>query len=278
MIKDIERFRELIPTVAGQSLSKYTQPIADAVGWLRQQIVGPALMNVIEAMQNEAEAPELFKRVELVVAYKAYLIAIPKMDVIETANGFAVVNDDTMAPASRDRVASLSASMTESLEQALAELIEYLEDSEEHRAAWRQSPAYQATSGSYISTLREFRQYSSFKGGYLDFISAQVNIRSVILKNIEPIISREFSNEVISQIVAGNVPENNSTILADLRYALAGFYNNDAQLGDTCLARVRETLEKSPDNYPAFRDSILYQRIVKRQNEEHKYESIYPLL
>lgn len=280
IIKNIERFRELIPTVTGKSLEKYTQPISDAAVWLRQQIVGPALMRVIEQMQDEASVPELFTRAELVVAYKAYLIAIPKMDVIETSNGFAVVMDDKLAPASRDRVNALITSMQESLSFAVDDLIEYLEDSEEYRTDWIKSPAYMVTSDIYIPTLRTFRRYGTFPGGCLDFMAACTNLRSIIVKNIEPVISRELSAAILGEIRSGSISPQNEAIIGDLCQALAAFYNQDAQLGDMSVCRAREVVEDNPNDYPAFTGSIMYRRILANKENElkNKDKSIHVMI
>lgn len=273
MIKDIKTFRELIPTVTGQSLEKYTRPITDAAEWLRQRIVGPALMGVIKS-QGEASAPELFKRAQLAVAYKAYLIAIPKMDVIETANGFAVVDDDIHAPASRDRVNALTVSMTESLSMAVAGLIEYLEDIAEYRAEWRQSPACTATRRNYMPTLRMFRDYGVFPGDNLDYVDAQPVFRSLIVKHIEPVISPEYSAAVLAAIGSGTLGDNDAPVVESLRLALAGYYSGDVALGDICLARARERLESSPDDFPAFRDSATYRKFTGREVSRPESKSI----
>lgn len=234
IIDSIEKFRELIPTVTGSKLDKYTQPITDATEWLRRRIVGSALMRVIEQMQVEESAPELFVHARLVVACKAYLLAIPKMDVIETANGFAVVNDEVHAPASRDRVHALTVSMTESLAEAVGGLIEFLEDSD--LPEWRQSPAFTATVRNYLPTLRLFREYGSFKGGHLDYIDAQPTFRALIIKHIEPVVGIQRSADLLAQIVAGAIVE--AELIENIRLALAGYYTGDMALADTALVRV----------------------------------------
>lgn len=236
IIETIEQFRDLIPTVTGKSLEKYTRSIADAEEWLRQRIVGTELMRVIE--QEKVAESELFKRARLVVACKAYLLAIPKMDVIETGNGFAVVNDDTLAPASRERVTALVASMKESLTDAVGGLIEFLEDDVEYRNLWRQSPAFTATVRNYLPTLRLFREYGVFNGGHLDYIDVQPVFHALIVKHIEPIVSPERSAALIAQVAAGTIAAADAPLIESIRLALAGYYNGDMALGDTAMSRV----------------------------------------
>lgn len=268
MIKDIDTFRQLIPTVTGGTLDKYLQPIADAQEWLVSKIAGPKLMDEILRAGESDPPAELFTLARRVVAYKAYIDAIPKMDVLETANGFAVVNDEKLVPASRERVNALIVSMSDSLMSALEALIEYLEDTPQYAEAWKSSPSYSIISDSLLPSLRLFRRYGRFDGNYLDFITSRPAMLAIQMKFIEPKVSRELLAEIISQIREDSLTDANRAILDDLRFALAGFYNSDPELGDASLCRVREVLEQSPSDYPAFEGSRLYRLIREAESRE----------
>lgn len=277
MIDSIDTLKQLIPTVVGTELDKYRQPINDAQAWL-EGIIGSELFD--KAEQEEASGGELFVRAQLVVACKAYLIAIPKLDILETNNGFAVINDQKYAPASRERVNALTASFAESLDMALGRLIEYLEDSDAYRSLWCKAPMCTIMFGSYLPTLREFRKFGTFEGGYIDFIGARASVRSIILKHIEPRISRALSDRVVAEVQSGTISLSVRSILDDLCYTLTGFYVGDTMLAITSLCRIREVLEAHPDDYPEFRDSEIYQTLLRqrRQQEDQKYLPILPIL
>ena len=199
------------------------------------------------------------------------------MDVLETANGFAVVASDTLAPASRDRVAALTAAMGENLNRALEHLVESLQ-LPQHRDRWQGSPAGTATAFSFFPSLRTFRLYSSFAGGYVNYMEAQPSIRRIILQHIEPRISRELSRQIIDQVQAGELSAANGEIIEDLRMAVGSFFNGDAPAGESALCRVREALEANPENFPAFENSALYRRLLQAAARKPEQGSIYVML
>lgn len=278
MIKDIDTLKKLIPTVVGTSIEKYRQAIADAQSWFASKIAGPSLMAEIVRMGDDPEPGELFLRARVAVACKAYLTVIPKLDVLETNNGFAVVNDQKLAPASRDRVKALMESFTISLRDALELFYEYVEDTPEYRSMWLEAPGCTIMRDSYLPTLREFRRYGAWAGGYESFVNLRTDVRAVILKFIEPKISRALSETIISEIQNDDLSDANGRIVDDLRYALVGYYKGDRALGYGSICRIREVLEKSPDDYPQFRDSDIYRRLTAARNEKKDISSILPII
>lgn len=278
MIEDIQVMRDIVPTIASASLDRYLRPLADAQRWFTDKIAGGELMARIMEQKDMDPLPEIFVRARLCVALRAYGDAIPQLDLIETPNGFAVVNDDTLVPASRERVAALRNSIQNNLRAALDSFIEYMEDSAEFGVLWKDSPAYSIVSDSYLPTLREFRRYGSFPGSYFDFIAARPVFRQIIVKYIEPVISRELSDEIVVQLRDGELSEANGQLLEDLRFSLAGFYGGDLPFGQMSVNRARQRLDAYPDAYPAFRNSDLYKAIEQARSVENNVKSIYPMI
>lgn len=267
MLKTLETMQKYIPTIAGGDMARYGQAITDARGWIVDTLLGREFMAEIEAMDAHEE---LYLHTERLLAYKAYSLAIPKLDLVETANGFAVVNDAKLLPASRDRVAALVSSFEASITQAVGQLLNYLEDTPQYREEWSGSPAFTVLTDSFLPTLREFRRYGSFIGNNLDFMAARPDIQSAILRYIEPRISRDLSLEILAEVAADNLSESNRSIISDLKFALAAFFNNKTELGEQSIARVRRQLEANPDAFPAFKTSELYRQITAPEPETPK--------
>ena len=95
---------------------------------------------------------------------KAYLLGLPFFDLIETEAGFAVTRNETMAPASPERVKALKAGVEQWLSEAIERLLEYLEESPSYHEDWKGSETYSLLTETYIHTLREFRRYAPFEG------------------------------------------------------------------------------------------------------------------
>lgn len=267
MLKTIEIMQQYIPTIAQGGMERYEQAIADARTWIVETLLCREFMTEIEAMSPESE---LYRNVERIMAYKSYGLAIPKLDLVETANGFAVVNDEKLLPASRDRVNALLSAMETSCVQAVSELLNYLEDTPKYREAWSKSPAFTVMTDSFLPTIRQFRRYGQFAGGHLDFIAARPAVQAVIIRYIEPRISRELAQEIIREVAEDALTQSSRRIIDDLRFALASFYNDNAEFGEMSVARVRRQLEAAPDAFPAFKNSELYRQITAPEQETPK--------
>ena len=103
LVDTIDKMRKVIPTIADDNLEKYDAYLVDAREWLKHEITGPDLYEILES----AGDAELLAYAEMIVSYKAYWEAIPFLDLVETSSGFAVIRNDTKAPASKERVEAL---------------------------------------------------------------------------------------------------------------------------------------------------------------------------
>ncbi len=100
--------------------------------WLFSQFVGDDYADTFLALD---ESEPLRLTAVCVVTHEAMLRAVPSLDLVLTPNGFGIVSNQNVAPASRDRVARLIASLETSRDNAIEQLIAYLLRTEE----WYQS-------------------------------------------------------------------------------------------------------------------------------------------
>lgn len=253
----IEILRKYLPTVLGSDFTKYETEVREANNWLKREITGSDLYAILEMEGNE----ELLIYAEAVVARKAYLEGIPGFDLLETEAGFVVRRNDNQAPASPERVKKLQEQIAKKLSDNIEDLLEYLEDHPDYHDEWKGSPAYSLLSDTYILTLKDFRRYAPFEGNRLAFIEAKPRLMDAIHLHIEPVISPELSDQIIEQLRDGDLTAENKAILENLRYAFAGFATGRNDVANSYLMKVRKVILKTPDSYPAFRDSDLYATI-----------------
>lgn len=90
--------------------------IAIAEAWFEKQI---ATYEQLAALEHREEVLNFARTA---IANDAYRRAIPSLDVVLTANGFGIVSNQTIAPASRDRINSLLESL-EGFRDAAIELV-----------------------------------------------------------------------------------------------------------------------------------------------------------
>jgi hypothetical protein len=269
IIDDIIKLKEIIPTIAvsdDADFNRYKGYLTNAGKWLKRELIGAELFALANAETVADNYTELKDYCAVVVAYKGYLEAIPFLDLVETETGFAVHSDQTLAPASPKRVEELRKATAASLDEAVEDLLEFLEESEAYHEDWKGSATYTLINDNYIKSLREFRKYGKFEGSRIDFIKARPALTRARRQLIEPVISQELSEQIIEQIRDVDLNEANTAIIEDLRFALAGFATGENALAESSLARVRKKLIKTPADYPLFEESDIYADYLARLN------------
>ena len=150
LITSDEQLRRLIPnvfaTVEGESslLVKLTPFLETSEDWAKQHFVPDDLFELIAESSASAETEAdnstvaaLFLPLKKAIVCEAYKNAIPSLDLVLTPNGFGIVSNQNVAPASKERVerllASLEAERDRNIEQLLLRLptIEGWEQSEQ---------------------------------------------------------------------------------------------------------------------------------------------------
>lgn len=269
IIDSIETLKSHIATIVGDNFGKYRPYLTTAETFLKREITGKDLFDLVS--ENE----DLLELCRGVVAHKAYMEAIPFLDLIETESGFAVTSNGNLTPASTKRVKDLIAATEERLNECIEDLLEWLEASpDEIQDAWKGSKTYTLVNDNYVNSIRQFRNYAEFAGGRLDWIRFRPQLARARKLKIEPIISKELSEQIIEQLrdeeLEQEVKTANDKILEDLRYALASFATSDNATGESFIARVRSVLLTRPDDYPLFKASSIYQAIVAEQRDVSK--------
>lgn len=127
-------------------------------------LLGEALYGVRE---EDLTLKNMSKRMACLTAYKA---AIPHLDLVLTENGFGVVSNQNVAPASSERVNRLREQVQFSLDDSIDDLLDYLRGNERwvntgtalgvfRSLAWngRQQLTYFGVANGHRTTLEEFR-------------------------------------------------------------------------------------------------------------------------
>ena len=82
--------------------------------------------SVIDAILADKSYSALHASLAAIAAHRALADAIPSLDLVQTVNGFAVVSNQNLAPASRDRVDRLIAAHRSQCDTAISALIPLL--------------------------------------------------------------------------------------------------------------------------------------------------------
>jgi hypothetical protein len=135
-IKDEATLRKYIPnaiaTVKGETplFDKLAPFLQNAELWVEQHITSATVLSAI--MDNEEDESSLVLCRQMVVA-GAMMDAIPSLDVVLTPNGFGIVSNSNIAPASKERVRSLIDSMETIRDNTIEALLPFLMKREDWR-------------------------------------------------------------------------------------------------------------------------------------------------
>lgn len=142
------QLRRLIPnvlaTVEGEAtlLEKLAPFLETSEEWAIQNFVPDDLFETIAAAPEAAETASdsaaieaLRKPLEKVIASHAFMNAIPSLDLVLTPNGFGIVSNQNIAPASRERVERLRDSLEAERDRNLENMVLRLAS----RNDWQQS-------------------------------------------------------------------------------------------------------------------------------------------
>ncbi|MBR4390092.1 MAG: hypothetical protein IKT00_13090 [Prevotella sp.] len=138
LITNDAQLRQYIPnalvTVEGEKslFDKLTPFLESSEEWLMQTIIPEAILQEVVANERQPFLRLLTK----VVATDAFLHAVPSLDLVLTPNGFGIVSNQNIVPASKERVDRLLASLEIERDSAIEMLLPRLP----LLTDWQQSP------------------------------------------------------------------------------------------------------------------------------------------
>lgn len=126
IIKNDTELRKYIPnvlaTVEGEPslYEKLTPFLETAEFWVSANFAPQAL--VYNQATSYGEQQTLLKQL---IAYHAFMLAIPFLDLVLTPNGFGIVNNSNIAPASKERVERLMVAVEKQRDDVLEQYLRY---------------------------------------------------------------------------------------------------------------------------------------------------------
>lgn len=159
IIADDLQLRAYIPnilvTVDGEQtlFEKISSQLSASEEWLEARILGSLYVDVCEGVY-----PDIFVAASTFIANDALGWMLGHLDIVLTPNGFGVVANNTIAPASKERVAALKKNISSVKGRALDTLLHHLCQID----AWRTSSQFEWHTSSWIQSLSD-AEYSFSK-------------------------------------------------------------------------------------------------------------------
>ena len=279
MINNVKEFADVIPTaVAVTEFDDLKSYVKSAEYWLKLNVLGSKLYDRVIAIHESSTGEEdeaLLMLCRNVIANHAYWDAIPFLDVVHTNTGFAVIQNDRLVPASRDRVASLREQCLIRRDAEVESLIDYLEDKPEYHEDWKVSSAFSILSDCLITTARELAIYAEWEGSRKEFLKLRPKLIQLTISKIQPNISRNYVNELIEMQRGENVDADDLVMLTLLKQVLGSLVIGNDDAAKQALEDAINYMDGSPASYSTYFESKEYAARTTANYENTKGSPIY---
>ena len=266
------QLRQCIPntfaTVSGEPrwYDKLFTYLDAAEQWLAMNVTS---QEVIDSLEHQPETNPLKRISAKIITCQALMGGIPSLDLVLTPNGFGIVNTGNIAPASKDRVERLLASVERERDMAINEMVKRLGAD---NAAWLSSGP-----GLFFSSTLFPDLDVCAKMGEKDHLFDYYRSIHTRLITIETTLAETyFSKELMCRlhlVAIRNTPVN--TIVADVLKGIRSIellLLADRQVRQQEYFDIVETIKSSPDNFPEWFASST-SRLFKPQVFENEKSS-----
>lgn len=256
ILQSKEQFVKYVPTAAASAWEDLITYVEASERWLRTEVLGNVLY--LEIHDTPGKHGDLLDTCMKIISLDAYRRAIPFLDLVQNANGFAVVSSDNLAPASRDRVNRLIEATIKERDEEIEVLISYLEDTTSYHDAWKGSKAFSVLSDCLITTAKELKLLCNWHGTRTDFLKLKPDLLLRSYTDIGKWIGREYIDELVEQQRDGDLTSDNKTVINFLKVVLANFVVGDPVNANRSLEDVITFLDKNVSKYPTYGNSVEY--------------------
>ena len=278
LITTDEQLRLLIPnvlaTVEGEPtlIEKLYPYLETAEQWVMDTFVPEAIFAEIAEADSSGPSERFRYPLEKLVACHAYMTAIPSLDLVLTPNGFGIVSNQTVVPASRERVAALIASLESQRDAAIEALILRLSS----RADWQQSEQgkyFAATMFPFLNLCRRLAIRDHIWDSYQQLRERLIKIENVLADTYYSQPQMQiFRQHVITQCRTANNLE--SQIIRSLQsYELQLL--TDIQVHPQCYYDLVNIIREHPTEFPAWHTSPVAALYTPKIFQNTKKSSAY---
>lgn len=261
LITNDQQLRRYLPnafdTVEGETpfYEKIMPWLDQAERWVMTQFIGCDLAPELTAMpENEP----LRTCANLVTVHEAFMRAVPSLDLVLTPNGFGIVSNQNVAPASPHRVARLLGSLETSRDIAIEQLIHNLF----LNSTWAASPVRQWFNATLFPNI-DLANLCGFTdhrwANYLGLRSKAIDVEQRLAEEyISPEQLAVFRSEVMAMLSDLTVATSHHfRVIEQLRHAVVTVLQGN-QVPVQSLRDIVDFMRKNEASFPHFRNSATY--------------------
>ena len=278
LITTDEQLRMLIPnvlaTVEGEPtlIEKLYPHLEAAEQWTIDTFVPETIFDEITKAVSFGSNERFRFPLEKLVACHAYMTAIPSLDLVLTPNGFGIVSNQNVVPASRERVDALITSLESQRDAAIEALIIRLSSREDWRDS-SQGKYFAATMFPFMNLCRRLAIREHIWDSYQQLHDRLIKIENVLA---DTYFSQEqmqvFRSHVITQSRTAT-PLEDQVIRSLQSYELQLL--TDIQVHPQCYYDLVNIIREHEEVFPAWHSSTVAELYKPKIFENKKSSSAY---
>ncbi len=258
LITDETTLRKYLPnaftSVEGEEslYAKLTPWLAMAELWLQQKILGTPTLTAIAA-EEDSVANNLSRKIVVDTAFRS---AIPSLDLVLTPNGFGIVSNQNVVPASRERIERLIKELDDSRDNDLEALLAILPERED----WHDSAPRRFWGATLFPNIEVCREVEQSKDDVRSRYDHYFRLRSRII-SIEEQMAEEFlSHELLGHLrhLLSTAPMQLSSaenrVIKQVRNEIVSVLNGFPPCRPH-LVSIVNFIRNSPDEFPLWHSS-----------------------
>jgi len=257
LINTIEDFVECIPTASGTEWDVIKPHLETAQIDLTLNLLGSDLITALTALQVSDISRIVANKLLAVTAYHG---AIPFVDVVQTANGFAVVSNSNLAPASKERVERLIAWCEEQIDKLTDLLIKLVMGKAELLAKWTLFAEFKELVNCFFVTGKDFAQFTNNTEKLLrkELLNHKAKLLVWQENVIAPVISKNYLNQLIDEIRSQSFTPASTNIIGNCKVVLSALVAGNTEEANILLGKVSNLLDANLTTYTAYANSEEY--------------------
>ena len=256
LISTITEFVRFIPTAEGTDFSAISPFLMQAETDLKANLLGEDLLTTIDTLELQDPVKEQAK---LLLALMAYRDAIPFVDLIQTPNGFAVVNNSNQAPASKERVERLIEWCEHSIDRNTDILIYQVYSTPALLTQWQKFNGFSDIVNCFFLTGSDYAFHVSVHGKKREKLLQDKGKLIAWQENVlAPVISRDLLYQLIEEFRNNTFSAGSGNVIHYCKMILSRMVEEKKEEAVKLLNAVANVLDSNLAAYPAYAASDEY--------------------
>lgn len=257
LINSIEDFVRWIPTASGSEWSALQPHVETAQIDLTLNLLGADLNTALIALEVTTVHRIVANKLLALTAYHA---AIPFVDLVQTENGFAVVSNNNLAPASKERVERLIGWCEGQIDELTDLLIKLVMGNTALLEKWTLFPEFKELVNCFFVTGKDFAGFinSTEKLRRKELLQHKSELLSWQENVIAPVISKNYLAQLISEIRVQTFTPGATNMIGHCKLVLSALVAGNTDQAERLLSKISNLLDANLATYTAYAASEEY--------------------